>query len=83
MFADSDLGGCSDPQRSTSGCHHVLRGPFTLFPIVGIIQRQGCGSHSTPEVEMVALNFAMRVEGLPYLTLLAHNDATPPSVGGA
>ena len=69
VCAESDLGGCSDSQRSTSGCHHVLCGPFPRFPIVGISQRQGCVCDSTPEAEIVALDFAMRIVGLPYLTL--------------
>ena len=69
FFADSDLGGCAATQRSTSGCHHVLRGPFTRFPIVGISKRQGCVSHSTPEAEMVPLCCSIRTVGLPYLTL--------------
>ena len=69
LFADSDLGGCSESQRSTSGCHHALCGPCIRFPIVGISKRQGCVSHSTPEAEMVALDFSIRTVGLPYLTL--------------
>ena len=67
---------CSATQRSTSACHHVLRGPFTRFPIVGISKRQGCVSHSTPEADMVALRFSMRMVGLPYLTFLAYYHGT-------
>ena len=47
----------------------MLRGPFTRFPLVGISKRQGCVSHSTPEAEILALAFAMRIVGLLYATL--------------
>ena len=56
LSADSGLGGRYDPQRSTSGCYHILRGPFTCVPMVGQSKRQGCVSYSTPEAEMVALS---------------------------
>ena len=65
LFADADLGGCVDTQRSTSGLHFVLRGPHTSFVIAGQSKRQPCVSHSTPEAEMYATAFALRNEGLP------------------
>ena len=76
LFADADFAGCSDTQRSTSGLHCVIMGPTTNFPIQGISKRQGCVSHSTPEAEIVATSYALRMVGLPALqlwhTLLPH-----------
>ena len=51
LYADSDLGGCADSQRSTSGCHYMMCGPHARFPLNGIRKRQGCVSYSTPEAE--------------------------------
>ena len=45
------------------------RGPTTNFPIAGFSKRQGCVAHSTPEAELVAFDFALRVPGLPALDL--------------
>ena len=69
LFADADLAGCVDTQRSTSGYFLVLRGPNSCFPIAGISKRQTCVSHSTPEAEMVSMNLALRHCGLPCLDL--------------
>ena len=69
LFADADLAGCVASQRSTSGVHHVLRGPNTSFPVAAASKRQGCVSHSTPEAELIALNFAVRTVGLPGLLI--------------
>ena len=65
LYADADFAGCVDTLRSTSGVHQALLGPHTNFPIAGHSKRQGCVSHSTPEAEMVAMDFAMRSTGLP------------------
>ena len=43
----------------------AIRGQFTCFPITGLSKRQGCVSLSTPEAELVACNFGVRVCGLP------------------
>ena len=69
LFADADFAGCTDTQRSTSGYYLVIRGARTCFPISGVSKRQGCVSHSTPEAEMVAADFALRHCGLPALDL--------------
>ena len=76
LFADADFAGCSATQRSTSGLHMSIRGPNSCFPISGQSKRQSCVSHSTPEAEIVAGDFALRLCGLPALdlwhTLLPH-----------
>ena len=65
LYADADFAGCVESLRSTSGVHQALLGPNTNFPIAGHSKRQGCVSHSTPEAEMVAMDYAMRTTGLP------------------
>ena len=67
LFADADLAGDPETQRSTSGLHLALRGPATCFPLTGASKRQTCVS--TPEAEIVASDFALRTSGLPALQL--------------
>ena len=69
LFADADFAGCVSTQRSTSGLFLCIRGPKSCFPIAGVSKRQGCVSHSTPEAEMVSMDFALRHNGLPSLEL--------------
>ncbi len=69
LFADADFAGCAITQRSTSGLHLCIRGTRTCFPIAGQSKRQGCVSHSTPEAEIVAADFGLRLAGLPALDL--------------
>jgi hypothetical protein len=69
VFADADFAGCPLTSRSTSGMHHALLGPRSVFPIAGQSRKQGCVSHSTPEAEVVAAANALRTTGLPALHL--------------
>ena len=69
LFADADFAGCPDSQRSTSGLHLAIRGPATCYPIAGASKRQTCVSNSTPEAEISAAAFALRMAGLPCLQL--------------
>jgi len=69
MFADADFAGCVDTQRSTNGLYLAIRGPRSCFPIAGVSKRQTCVSHSTPEAEMVSMDYALRHCGLPCLNL--------------
>ncbi|CAE7705382.1 unnamed protein product [Symbiodinium sp. KB8] len=69
LFADADYAGCGESLKSTSGAHLHIQGPHTRFPLAGLSKRQGCLSHSTPEAEIVAADFAMSRLGLPAITL--------------
>ena len=69
LYADADYAGCTMTQRSTTGAHMCARGPRTYYPLGGTSKRQSCVSHSTPEAEMVAMDFALRQHGLPTLSL--------------
>ena len=69
LYADADFAGDTETKRSTSGVHLCIRGPHSSFPLTGVSKRQGCVSHSTPEAEIVAADFALRTEGIPSLDL--------------
>ena len=69
VYADADFAGDPSSKRSTTGVHMTLRGPHTCFPINGQSKRQECVSHSTPEAEIVAADWALRREGIPMLDM--------------
>ena len=69
FYADADFAGCTSTQRSTNGGFLVLRGPNSCFPIAGQSKRQSCVSHSTPEAEIVACDYGVRMTLLPSLSL--------------
>ena len=69
LYADADFAGCTDTQRSTSGAHLKIEGPFTSFPLIGRSVRQGCVSVSTPEAEIVAAFMAYKDVMLPTLDI--------------
>ena len=69
VYADADLAGCADTQRSTTGIHANLQGPTSCFPICGVSKRQGCVSSSTPEAEMVAGHHAYNKIVVPQMDL--------------
>ena len=59
LYADADFAGDSS-KKSTSGLHLAVGGELMYFPIQGQPKRQGCVSHSTPEAEMIAADFAIQ-----------------------
>ena len=69
LYADADFAGCVATQRSTSGAYLCICGPHTCFPIAANSKRQGCVSKSTPEAEIISMDFAIRSMGLPSLSL--------------
>ena len=75
LYADADFAGCLDTNRSTSGVHLCLEGPYTRFPIAGRSVRQTSVSNSTPEAEIVSGHFALKSVLYPTLDLF---DATLP-----
>ena len=80
LFADADYAGCGESLKSTSGAHMRIQGPHTRFPLAGLSKRQGCLSHSTPEAEIVAADFAMTRLGLPAITLWQQLGGTDPNL---
>ena len=79
LFADADYAGCGESLKSTSGAHLHIQGPHTRFPLAGLSKRQGCLSHSTPEAEIVAADFAMTRLGLPAITLWQQLGGADPN----
>ena len=69
LYADADLAGCPDSQRSTTGVFYCAVGPATRFPLSAISKRQGSISQSTPEAELVALNHGLRTVAIPMADL--------------
>ncbi len=56
LFADADLAGDPETQRSTTGLHASMMGPHTNFPTAALSKKQGALANSTPEAETVAAN---------------------------
>jgi hypothetical protein len=69
LYSDADFAGDQDTMKSTSGVFLALVGPSSFVPLGAVSKKQGCVSHSTPEAEQVAADVAVRVEGLPALSL--------------
>ena len=69
LYADADFAGCVATQRSTSGAYLCICARHTCFPIAANSKRQGCVSKSTPEAEIVSMDFAVRSMGIPSLSL--------------
>ena len=54
-----------------------IQGKHTRFPVAGTSKLQGCVSHSTPEAEIIAADFALRTMGVPVVglwTIVAGKD---------
>ncbi len=69
LFADADFAGCTKTAKSTSGIYFRVQGPATCFSLSDGFKRQDGIRHSTPEAEMVAADAAVRLEGIPALSL--------------
>ena len=80
LFADADYAGCGQSLKSTSGAHMHVQGKRTRFPLAGGSKRQGCVSHSTPEAEIVAADYALRTLGIPSISAWETLMRTPPRI---
>jgi hypothetical protein len=69
VYSDVDFAGDKATRKSTTGMFTCIRAANTFFPLVGMSKKQTCVSHSTPEAEIVAADFAVRTSGLPGLDL--------------
>lgn len=69
LFTDADFAGDRLDMKSTTGVVLVLVGPNTYYPLVGFSKKQGVQCHSTTEAEVIALNTALRMFGLPAMDL--------------
>ena len=69
LFCDASFAGDLRDSKSTSGCYLCLIGPRTFVPITWFCKKQGAVSHSSSEAEVISLEAAVRMEGLPALML--------------
>ena len=69
LFVDASFAGDLVDSKSTSGAIVVLVGPNTWVPITWLCKKQGAVSHSSSEAEIIALEAALRAEGIPALML--------------
>ena len=68
-FCDASFAGDLRDSKSTTGALLCLVGPQTFVPITWICKKQGAVSHSSSEAEVIALDSAVRMEGIPCLDL--------------
>ena len=64
-FSDADFAGDAKDSKSTSGCYLALVGTHTFIPVSAMSKKQGVGSHSSTESEIVSLEQGLRSEALP------------------
>ena len=69
LFADASFASWLVDSKSTSGCFLVLMGPNTFVPISWFCKKQGSVSNSSTESELISLDAALRMEGIPALSL--------------
>ena len=69
LFVDASFGGDLEDSKSTNGAYLCIVGPRTFVPINWVCKRQSVVSHSSSEAEVIALDAALRMEGLPALIL--------------
>ena len=69
LFADASFASWLGDSKSTSGAMLILMGPNTYVPISWFCKKQTSISNSSTESELVSLDAALRVEGIPALAL--------------
>ena len=69
LFVDASFAGDLEDSKSTSGAYLCIVGPRTFVPVSWVCKRQSAISHSSSEAEIISLDAALRMEGLPSLML--------------
>ena len=72
LFADASFAAWLGDSESTSGCFLVLMGPNTFVPLSWFSKKQGSIRNSSTESELISLDAALRVEGIPALAFWEH-----------
>ena len=67
LFADASVASWLRDSNRTSGAVLVLMGPNTYVPISWFCKKQGSVSNSFTESELISLDAALRMEGVPAL----------------
>ena len=88
LWVDVSLADDLRDSKSTSGAYLAIVGPNTFAPIMSFAKKQTAVFHSSTESEIIALEEAVRTEGLPILTfwetvvaILFSQPATVPANG--
>ena len=68
LYSDADFAGCLRDSRSTTGLSLAMVGPNSFYPLGAVSKTQSAVSHSSTEAEVIALDYAVRIEGLPALS---------------
>ena len=69
LFCDASFAADLMDSKSTTGALMCVFGPSTFVPITWVCKKQGAVSHSSTEAEVIALDAALRLEGLSALML--------------
>ena len=69
MFVGASFAADLRDSKSTTGAYLCLFGPRTFVPIMWLCKKQSATSHSSTEAEVIALDAALRTEGIPLLQL--------------
>ena len=69
LFQDSDFAGDLEDSKSTSGGTLCILGGRAFVPISWMCKKQTSVSHSSTESEIISLDAALRLDGLPALEL--------------
>ena len=69
LYADASFAGDLKDSKSTSGCFLCIVGSHTFVPLNWISKKQTAVSHSSAEAEIIALEAALRMEGIPALIM--------------
>ena len=90
LWVDASLADDLRDSKSTSGAYLAIVGPNTFAPIMSFAKKQTAVFHSSTESEIIALEEAVRTEGLPILTfwetviaILSNQPAVAPATGTA
>ena len=68
LFTDADFAGNLRDSKSTTGMFLAMVGPNTFRPLGAVSKTQSAVSHSSTEAEVITLDHAVRVEGLPTMS---------------
>ena len=66
VFNNADWAGEEQTYKSTTGAFSCLVGPNSYFLLSALSKKQTCSLHSTPEVEIAAVDTAIKNEGSPF-----------------
>ena len=88
LWVDASLADDLRDSKSTSGAYLAIVGPNTFAPIMSFAKKHTAVFHSSTEREIIALEEAVRIDGLPILTfwetvvaILFSQPAIAPAIG--